>query len=116
MANKTRRTATCRPLARAALVGAAIVVPMTAAVPAMAVPTPVPGVVQDAYPLGGGGWVTDDRGGGGLVDGSGTDDWGAGGLVDGWGSGDWGSGGWGSGDWGSGGWGGGWGGGLFGSS
>lgn len=62
-----------------------MLVPMTAAVPAVAVPMPVPGVVQDAYPRAGGGW--------------GTDDWGAGGLVDGWGSGDWGSGDWG--DWGS---------------
>ncbi|WP_433685992.1 hypothetical protein [Nocardia sp. CA-119907] len=93
MTNKTYRTAVCQLLAKVALVGAAIVVPMTAAaVPAMAVPTHVPGVVQVGSPWGIGDW--------------GIDGWG----IDGWGSGDWGSGDWGSGDldWDSGG--------LFGSS
>jgi hypothetical protein len=57
MTNKTHRTATCQLLAKVALVGAAIAVPMTAAaVPAMAAPTPVPGVVQVDRPWGDGGW------------------------------------------------------------
>ncbi|MFJ9367273.1 hypothetical protein ACIRRA_23030 [Nocardia sp. NPDC101769] len=88
MTNKTHRTATCKLLANVALVGAAVAVPMTAAVPVMAVTTPMPGVVQA------------DRAWDGGDDGSGRGgDWGNGGWANGgWANGDWGSGDWGSGD------------------
>ncbi|WP_433626305.1 hypothetical protein [Nocardia sp. CA-120079] len=45
--NKARGNGTCRLIAKVALIGAAMTVPMTAvAAPAMAMPTPGPGVVQ----------------------------------------------------------------------
>jgi hypothetical protein len=91
MTNKTHRTSTRQLLAKVALVGAAIAIPMTTtAVPAMAAPTPVPGVVQVDPPWGGdgdGGWGGDGGGGG---DRGGGD---RGGGDGGWGDGGWGDGG-----------------------
>ncbi|WP_147471605.1 hypothetical protein [Nocardia stercoris] len=93
MTNKTHRTATCRLLANVALVGAAIAVPMTAVVPAMAATTPLPGVVQSDHA----GYGGDDGNGQGGDRGNG------GGNHGGWNHGGWADGDWGDfGDWGSG--------------
>ncbi|WP_067843063.1 hypothetical protein [Nocardia lijiangensis] len=47
---KTREAGRLRVLMRVALAGAAMAVPMTAAIPAAAVPASTPGVVQTEYP------------------------------------------------------------------